>query len=213
VREATLTNTTKTKPSEENIMKTEVGVRRLAIMVGIAVLVMTSVVSCLPFPLSNPADSRIDPKLTGYWRKVEKDPEKVTILLIAPFDKNAYLIHAVGYDKKNPAKKDHMVFKGWLTQLKGQRFLVLASDDQLAGSTGTTADKIYPTYKLESKGEQIIARFVDDGFAPLKKVKTAKQMTKVITDNIDNPAMYPHTERWRRLNPKQNETLIEESMK
>jgi len=195
-------------------MKSEFGFRRIAGFICFALFVITSVVSCLPLPLSKPAHSKIDGELTGYWRKEQKNPDEVTVLLIAPFDNNAYLIHAVGYDKKNPSQKDHMVLKGWLTELKGQRFLVMEPDDQLAGPAGITVDRIYPTYRLDGRGgDLVIARLLREGFKPFKNLKTATELAKIIADNLDNPEMYLDAEHWRRLNAKQDKALIEEVMK
>ena len=64
------------------------------LLIAIASLpVLMSLLACIPVPLGDPENSRIDPDLNGLW--IMEDGPDEWVLLFEPYDKRTWLVSMV----------------------------------------------------------------------------------------------------------------------
>lgn len=161
--------------------------------------------SCLPVPLGDPAKSKVDPALKGFWRLTSG--EKNMLIVIAPFDEHAYIMDAVGFtmDKDTPRPESHFAMKGWLTDVKGKTFLTTEFARQIAG-TAPDEERAYPTFKISIKGDQLTAQMLSEKF--FDNVKTSDDLEKIVSENVENEKMYDSEATYQRLDPAKDKEFI-----
>lgn len=182
-------------------------------LVGGGVLLAVIVAGCLPYPLGDPAQSKIDPRLAGHW--FYDDQERPMIVTVFPFDAHAYVVETRDY-RKDAGKLElqgRTLFKGWLTDIQGKTFLTL---DPLAQhlESNQNEKKAYPVLRIEEAGEQLTTRRVNEDFEPMKQVKSTKEEAALIAKEIDNSALYagPPT-TFRRLDPQRDKEIFDTQLK
>ena len=188
--------------------------RRSLRTVGIVICVALAVglVSCLPAPIGEPGQSKVDPQLVGYWLNQPKDGKRM-MALVAPFDEHAYVIHLVEYksDDGKVSDKEHMVLKGWLTEIKGEKLLCTEVVEQLVDKDNK--DRTYPTLRVRLKDDTLTSASLKPDSAALKGMKTTAELTEAITKNLDQAEMYDEEQTWKRLDPAKDDDLIRSVMK
>jgi hypothetical protein len=172
-----------------------------------AVLAVT-MTACLPVPLGDPAASRIDPALAGWW--LHEDATVKTVAVIYPHDERTYVVHSVGYEQKDGgvSRKSQALCKAWLTDVKGRSFLTLEPLAQrLPGETG---GKVYPVFRLSRDGgpDALGARGVRESFPALKAAKTPADVAAAIARDVDHADLYGEEARFRRLDPARDAETI-----
>lgn len=183
------------------------------VLAGAGVLLAGIVAGCLPFPLGDPSQSKVDPKLAGHW--FFDDAERPMIVSLYPFDDHTYVVES--RDCKREAGKLELqgrtLFKAWLTGIKGKTFLTL---DPLAQhlDPNQSEKKTYPAFRIERAAEQISTRRVNEDFEPMKQVKSAQEEAALIAKEIDNDALYagPPTPS-RRLDPQRDREIFDTVLK
>ena len=181
--------------------------RMLAGMLG--ALVLVSIAGCLPFPLGDAEKSQIDPKLSGYWVSVADDEKEVVAMF--PFDQHTYVLEDLKLKKqaeKWQPQGPPQLFKGWLTQVRGQQFLTL---DFLQQRLATSTDqKAYPVLRLTPTPEGMLVRMVKSDFEPIKNVKGSAEVEAVISKELDNPDLYGgEGAKFRHLDPDNDKETIQ----
>jgi hypothetical protein len=159
---------------------------------------------CLPFPLGNPEKSAVDAKLAGYWYVQEEDQQ--TLITLYPYDAHTYVMSAAEFRKDGDKveMKELTLYKAWLTQVKGAQFITL---DALSQKLPAAADEkpIYLVARLVSDATGITVKPIDGDFEPIKSVKSAEELTKVITANLDEPKLYAsNPTHYRRLDAEKD---------
>jgi hypothetical protein len=164
---------------------------------------------CLPFPLGDPEKSQVDEKLAGYW--MTQDGESRELYGLFPFDQHTYVLEDLKIKKdadKWQADGPAQVYKCWLTDIKGQRFLTLDPLQQHLPAT-TDEKRIYPVVKLMAEKDQILARSINTDFEPFKTVKSAADVRAVIEKDLANPDMFnSQAQTFRRLDPERDQETV-----
>jgi len=100
------------------------------------------------------------------------------------------------------------LYKGWLTDVKGQRFLTLEPLPQRL--SGAPSDqKAYPLARLTAEGDAIVVRMVNGDADPLKNVKSAADVAAAITKEVNNPDIYNgEGAKFRHADPEADKELL-----
>jgi hypothetical protein len=162
---------------------------------------------CLPFPLGDPAQSKIDSKLVGFWLNDSADDRD--LIAIYPFDEHTYVVQDQKLhmdDNKWTPRDTPMLFKGWLTEVKGHRFLCM---EPLFQKIVPQDHNFYPAMQLETVDSGIKVRLVNADFDPIKSAKNAADELAVVTREIDNPKLYDESQTsFHRLDPEKDKDTI-----
>ena len=163
-------------------------------------------------PLGDPAASRVDPKLAGVWNK-EADG-KGWLVFVAAADQHAYIVDAVQYTKEGDSSRyrDHFVFQGWLTELKGPRFMTLNFLRLMVEPAGSSEKKFYPTLRIALADDVLTTRALDEKFPPIAAAKDAAELARVIEENLETPQMYGESSSFHRLDSQKDKDFIDKVM-
>ncbi|HEY8666596.1 MAG TPA: hypothetical protein VIL86_08030 [Tepidisphaeraceae bacterium] len=163
-------------------------------VLALSIVALLSLGSCLPVPLGDPATSKVDPALRGYWLNQERGESMLA--LIAPFDERTYVIDSVSNDKAG-----HLICKAWRTEIKGKVFLTLQSISNLADPNEKAE---YPTFRLDLKDNQLEATMLKREFKGFKDVQDAASLAKVVSEHVNDPEMYDDVLTFQKLDPKKS---------
>ena len=171
----------------------------------VAVLVATG---CLPFPLGDPTQSKVDSKLLGFW--LNDASEDRDLIALYPFDEHTYVMQDQKLhheDGKWSPQGPPSIFKAWLVQVNGHRFLSL---EPLFQKVVPQEHNIYPAMLLETAGEVLKTRLVNADFEPLKNVKTAAEELAIVTKEVENPKLFDESQStFRKLDAERDKDTIE----
>jgi hypothetical protein len=174
----------------------------LACIVGLIVSA-----GCLPFPLGDPAQSKVDSKLVGFWLN-DADGDR-DLIAMYPFDEHTYVMQDQKLhqeDGKWSPRDTPLLFKAWLTEVKGHRFLCL---EPLFQKVVPQDHNVYPAMLLESADANIKVRLVNADFDPIKSAKNAADELAAVTKEIDNPKLYDETPTtFHKLDPDRDKDTI-----
>jgi hypothetical protein len=168
---------------------------------------------CLSVPLGNPEQSKVDPKLEGFWAYEEE--QEGMIVGVYPFDGRAYVIDCVSFAKKDGARerKDRALYKGWITEVAGQKFMTLEPMAQRLAST-TSEKKLYAVERLKLDKDTLEIRMVSDDFTPVKEATTPEALLAAIRGNLNDPALYSKdAQTFHRLDPEKDQEKTEALLK
>ena len=180
------------------------------LIAALVVSIIFGLVGCLPFPLGDPEKSQIDPKLGGFWSAGEGEDKEVVALF--PFDQHTYVLEDVKFKKQDDKWQPQgppQIFKAWLTQMKGQRFMTL---EYLQQRLATSSDqKAYPVLRVTIEKDGIQVRAVSSDFEPMKKVKSGADVEAVISKELDNPDLYGGSDgmKFHRLDAESDKEIIQ----
>jgi hypothetical protein len=139
-------------------MKEFIGARRARTLAGLVIFAglapfLLALMACLDAPIGDPERSLVDPAITGVWiSKAER-----TLWVVEPWDKRTWITTWLKPDTPDPAEAseeagpqddlsrfeaaksaDVAVFKTWLTEIGGVRFLVLEPKTVVQAEGGMT---------------------------------------------------------------------------
>ena len=173
-----------------------------------ALLLISMLSSCLPIPLGDPEKSQTDAKLSGYWH-LKQDSGGV-LITIAPADSHVYVIDYLEYKKAGDdlTAAHRYVLRGWLTELKGQRFL---TTEMIAQLLDKPENKDYVIFKVAIENDQVTATPLADKYDAFKDLKDPAALAQAIEQHLDDPKMYDDPSVFTRLDPgkEQDKTLID----
>lgn len=176
---------------------------------GVGLAIALGLAGCLPFPLGDPAKSKVDPKLCGYW--MNQTNEDRDLIAMFPFDDHAYVLEDLKLKKEGDKWQPQgapVVYKAWLTEVKGQRFLTLDPLVQRLPNP-SVEQKAYPLARLTAAGDAIVVRMVSGDADLLKNVKSAADVEAVITKELNNPDIYSgEGSKFRRVDPEADKELL-----
>lgn len=178
------------------------------VIVAFCLTALAVVTGCLPFPLGDPAQSTVDGKLVGFYiNDAEGDRD---LIALYPYDEHTYVMQDQKLhqeDGKWSPQGPPMIFKAWLTDVKGRRFL---SIEPLFQKVVPQEHNFYPALSLEPTANGLKTRLVSEDFEPLKGVKNAADELAIITKEVDNPKLYGEsTSNFRRLDAEKDKETIE----
>ena len=146
----------------------------LLLAAGLIPLLLT-VTACLKAPIGNPETARVDPKLAGVWLGEKAEEKEEALFIFRPYDKRTYLVSWFDLSKgarleeennaadpaKDPnAKVNFIIFKGWLTDLAGKRFICLESVYQISKERGMKPEH-WLAFQVDLQGDRLTLHMVD----------------------------------------------------
>lgn len=167
--------------------------RRRGTLVAVALAGMLGLAACLPVPLGDPAKSKADSRFFGVW---EWRDARVNRAVIRPWDEHTFIVDVLTGDlveDGNIRPRERNVFKGWLTDLKGQTFLTLQPIETAGMLNGDSRQAYYITTRVKLEGTTLTAMALDPEFKKLKEARDRDALEKVVTENIDDPKLFTTT--------------------
>lgn len=179
----------------------------------LAVPLMLGIMACLPVPVGDPEDSRIDPELNGVWAGYVPDGYAY-IQLLEPFDKRTWLVTWYWIDivdddeAEEPviddvegllehlasveiAKVNVAVYKAWRVRLGKHWFVTWESKGIYEGSDGFEPD-YWLIWRIERDSpDRMNLHLINPDFEGFDGVdKTRSDFERVITKHSDDDDLY-----------------------
>jgi hypothetical protein len=147
---------------------------------------------CLPVPLGDPAKSTADSQLFGVW---EWRDAHLNRAVVRPWDERTYVVDVLGGEAAGArgdatAPKSRSVFKAWLTEVKGQRFMTLQAIDTIGVVNGDTRPPTYLVMRLTIEGTRLTAAAINPQFKAVSEAKTAGELERAIAAHLDDPKLF-----------------------
>ena len=157
--------------------------------------------SCLKAPLGNPATSKVDPDIVGYWNQTESDGSG-TLYAVAPFDEKAYIVQAYNYKKNGDEYTGKSsCWKAWVTPIKSSKFITMEQNWALINPKGPEGS-VYPTAKYVVAADSLEVTPLKPEYSKFTGADTSEKITRIIQDNVADPEMFvTEVMKFRRLNP------------
>jgi hypothetical protein len=171
-------------------------VRMFPVLLTTTLTAIIVVAGCLKIPLGNPETSKVDPKFAGMWMK-RTDKGEVALMHVIPWDARTYLV--LNYGARPDAvgaweRGGEILFKAWLTEVKGQTFVTMQV-------LGEESDEPYVVAKITTDGDSFTARGVQAEFAGRGGARDEASFRKLIEENIDNDKMYLKPDQYFKVGP------------
>jgi hypothetical protein len=163
---------------------------RRGTIVALAIAGMLGLAACLPVPLGDPAKSKADSRFFGVW---EWRDARVNRAVIRPWDERTFIVDVLGGDfleDGNVRPRERNVFKGWLTEIKGQTFLTLQPIETTGMLNGDSRQAYYINTRVKIEGATLTAMALDPEFKKLKESRDRDALEKIVAENIDDPKLY-----------------------
>jgi hypothetical protein len=208
------------------------------LLLAIALLpALLAVLACLPTPIGDPEQARVDPAMSGAWLVRQEDG--IGLLILEPFDKRCYLATWIELDWKSPPKEGDpppepvkaedlgsdkleaggiMITKAWLTSLGGETLMCWEPKLVLDEERGMRPGFWYG-WKVDFDGEdQLVLSLIDPDHAALKDLDedtaTRQQVEELIGKHVNDPKLYVDKLTCERIPPSrygQIESILDES--
>ena len=166
---------------------------RRGTFVALALAGMLGLVACLPVPLGDPAKSTADSRFCGVW---EWRDARVNRAVIRQWDQRTFVVDVLTGDfleDGNIRPRERNVYKGWLTELKGQTFLTMQPIESTGMLNGDTRQAYYIVARVKLQGTTLTAMALDPEFKKLKEARDREALEKIVTENIDDPKLFTAT--------------------
>jgi|GEM_PF-6608523 len=149
--------------------------------------------ACFKTGIGDPEKSKVDAALIGAWKVQAKEGEagKDQFWLVRKFDERAYFVQSFEVEHRETGKTLGVLsFKGWLTTLEGQQFLVLENlnDSVYYDPDGNGVD--FFISKIAINKNEVVTQDVNAMAEPLKNIAERGALEKAIAANIGNNAIY-----------------------
>lgn len=161
-----------------------------------AVLVLVLLLAlgaCFKTGIGDPEKAKVDAGLIGAWKVQAKEGEagKEHFWLVRKFDERTYFVQNLDVEHRETGKTLGVLsFKGWLTTLEGQQFLVLENlnDSVYYDPDGSGVD--FFISKIAINKNEVVTQDVNAMAEPLKNIAERGALEKAIAANIGNNAIY-----------------------
>jgi len=160
--------------------------------VGAVVLMglLLTVSACLPVPVGDPRTSKADSRLVGVW---EWRDGLVHRTIFRQWDEHTYVVHVLASEMTDDAAaikpRQRDVYKGWLTEIKGQTFLTLQPMETVGMLNGDPHQRFFITVKIKLDANGLTATALNADFKPVKDAATAEALERAIADHLDDPKL------------------------
>lgn len=177
---------------------------------------LVGLLACLPVPIGNPERSKIDPALSGVWIGGEDDD--AIVLILEPYDKRTWLVSHIGVSFEDSESGDDeeasdddsdgpetyldrikqgkgsieavFYYKGWLTKLKGTRFITWEPKVHVTTDEGM-ASGVWFVYRILLEDDGILhLNMINYEYDGLKDATKRSQAEKIIRRNIKDPELF-----------------------
>jgi len=153
-----------------------------------AVLLVTF--ACLPGPVGDPEQSKVDEQLVGAWRAEPTDPgdKSLIVALLRPWDAHTYLLQYIAVETKE-GKESHemMPMKAWLTKIGDATFLTAQPMDDLRYAVGDDGQKPYwVVMRLDKTPTGMNIRMVDPGSEFIKGLTKREDLEAAIKAHLND---------------------------
>jgi hypothetical protein len=144
--------------------------------------------SCVGVPVGDPEKSKADSRFVGVW---EWRDAQLNRAIIRAWDQKTYVIDVLsGVDTGTLQPRSRYVYKGWLTDIKGQTFLTMQPADLVGMMNGDERPKYYIVAKVKLEGTTLTALGLNTDFPKLKEAATSAALEQLIAENIEDPKLY-----------------------
>jgi len=182
--------------------------------------IFAGLLACMPVPIGDPERSRIDPDLTGIWVILADElfEGDVGFYVFEPYDKRTWLVMGIeiesdddanfegydfstyaGYEKlvadhrgapKNYYAENVILYKAWLTKLRGVQFWTWEPKGMVDGLTEDP--EAWFVYKVQKDDENALSLLMVDGDADAFDDidKTRRAYERVLKKHVNDPEIY-----------------------
>jgi len=196
---------------------------RAGLLIAMLLLpLLLGVLACMPVPIGDPEESRIDPALSGVW--LTDLAEDMPLMVFDPYDKRTWLVSwfeleerepivsgqngSANLDQENQAATTNellqmnqcsvegfILFKGWLTTIGGEHFLTL---EQKTFEPGATPEYWHVFQVKTVGGDRLQLKGVNGDFDGFEDVETTKEAEEVIRQNLENTDLFGDTLNYQK---------------
>jgi len=166
---------------------------RRGTFVALSLAGVLGLVACLPVPLGDPAKSTADSRFCGVW---EWRDARVNRAVIRQWDQRTFVVDILTGDFLEDGAirpRERNIYKGWLTELKGQTFLTLQPIESTGMLNGDSRQAYYIVARVKLEGTTLTAMALDPEFKKLKEARDRDALEKIVTENIDDPKLFTAT--------------------
>jgi hypothetical protein len=83
-----------------------------------------------------------------------------------------------------------VVYKGWLTKVKGQTFLTMEPVETIGAVNGDDRAKVYMVLKVVLEGNTLTASQIDPEFKGVKDLKTSEALERLVAENLEDAKLF-----------------------
>jgi len=188
----------------------------LLLSIPLAALLLTTY-ACLPAPVGDPEQSKIDDKLVGAWQSEPDKDGSSWVALLRPWDKRTYYLTFLNAGKKDDAT-GHMHLKAWLTKIGDATFLTAEALDDLdfafpkQKDDAAKNDKTWIVGRVDLKDDTLTFRRVNEKSWIVKDLTTRDKIEAAIKAQVDNNELYAEAQVYKRI-PRENAAQLDELLK
>ena len=186
----------------------------VALFIPLAALLLATF-ACLPVPVGDPEQAKIDDALVGGWRRMPTDAadKGMSVVLLRPWDTHTYLLQYVDVETKEDKESRQMVpMKAWLTTIGGATFLCAQPMDDLRYIIGDDGQKPYwVVIRLDKTAAGIDIRMVQPDSTFVKGLTKREEVEAAIKAHVNDDALYGNTTSFKKLT-KDDVALLETLM-
>jgi hypothetical protein len=154
-------------------------------------VLLSIIAGCLSIPLGDPEQSVIDAKLLGWWQATQTDGGKHELVLLQAYDARTYLVwdmHYAGDADNIEPDGSALVMKGWLTPIRGKRFMTLKLMNPSQELQDNKEKDRYVVMRIDESSDGLHLKAIADKF--VADCATPEALKAKIAANVDNDALY-----------------------
>jgi hypothetical protein len=177
--------------------------------------VLLATFACLPVPIGDPEQSKVDESLVGAYRGMPKDAgDKAAILVfVRPWDSRTYFLEYLQVDAKD-GKEDRQIshFKAWLTTMGGKTFITAEPKDDMKLVLGDDGNKpFWAVLRLDKVAAGLEARMINVDSEFIKGLTKREEIEAAIKAHVSDQALYNEPIMFKKLG-KEDQPFIDEVM-
>jgi hypothetical protein len=183
----------------------------IALFVPLAAILLATF-ACLPAPVGDPEQAKVDDALVGAYRAVPKeaDNKSSVLAILRPWDGRTYLLEYYMVDKKDDKEERQVThFKAWLTTLGGKTFICAEPKEDFK-FLGDDGDKpFWVVMRLEKTATGLDAMLVNPDSEYVKGMTKREELEGAIKAHASDQALYGETMNFKKLT-KEDQPFIDE---
>lgn len=191
---------------------------RAGLLVSILIApLLLGVLACgvLQVPIGDPEKSRVDPAMSGIWLLDFEGETEDWLIALEPYDKRTWLVtwavveEAANEDEETAddqaasemssldrlleggyTAEAVMLHKGWLTKIKGVRFMVWQPLVSFSEEHGMDAKIWWVQRVVAVNSDYMETDFINSEFEDIGEVDTRREAEKLIRRHLDDPELF-----------------------
>jgi hypothetical protein len=171
----------------------------VVLFVPIAALLLT-MFACLPAPVGDPENSKVDPILTGAWQGTDPDGG-AELVLVRPWDSHTYFVQYMVQSKKDGKEENRLShYKAWLTSLGGSTFMTFEPLEHFDYIAKDDNDKAWwLVARIQPTAGTIAFRPISPDSPLVKDLDTREKLEAAITANVGKDELYGKEMKFDKL--------------